>query len=212
MFKHQLHDDETLQQVYRKHEVTLVPKVFEIFLLIFVPWFLGLKYDFIFSSRLHTIIFLLWTLLVAIYTLNVFLLWSINVYIVTSKRLLHIKHTGIFKKLVNETPLDRILNVSFSTKGVFSTMFDYGDVFVQIVGLDHPLVLTEIPMPSKVKDLIWQMHLTYGGEQKITYTTPEIAPVDKHIPYAPRLEPKILVRPKPASDHPKPKPPAKPVI
>jgi len=192
MFKHQLHDDETLLQVYRKHEITLVPKVLQIFVLIFVPWYIGLKYDFIFSSRSHQIIFLIWTLLVAVFALNVFLLWSINVYIVTSKRLLHIRHTGLFKKMVNETPLDRILNVSFSTKGIFSTLFNYGDVFVQIVGLEHSLILQDVPQPLKVKDFIWEIHHTYGGDQKITYTSPEIAPVDKHIVYAPKIEAQII--------------------
>ncbi len=194
MFTHQIHDDENLLQVFRKHEVTLVPKVFQIFILIFIPWFLGLKYDFIFSSKLHTEIFLGWTLLIALYAFHVFLIWSINVYLVTSKRLLHIAHTGLFKKLVSETPLDRILNVSFRTSGITSTLFRYGDVLVQIVGLDHPLVLKAVPNPSQVKDFIWKIHLAYGGEQKITYTQPEIAPASKNILYAPHIAPKILVK------------------
>lgn len=194
MFTHQIHDDENLLQVYRKHELTLVPKIFQVFILIFIPWFLGLKYDFIFSSKTHTQIFLFWTILVAIYTAHIFLVWSINVYMVTTKRLLHIAHTGLFKKMVSETPLDRILNVSFRTTGLFSTIFRYGDVLVQVVGLDHPLVLTNVPSPSHVKDFIWKMHLEYGGDQKITYTQPEIAPLSAHIPYAPKIEPKIIVK------------------
>lgn len=195
MFTHQLHHDENLLQLYRKHEITLLPKILEIFILLFVPWYLGLKYDFIFSSPTHAKIFLIWTILVAVFALYVFLVWAINAYIVTSKRLLHISHSGLFKKVVHETPLDRILNVSFRTTGIISTLFRYGDVMVQVVGLDEPLVLEKVPNPSTVKDFIWSMHLEYGGEQKITYTKPEIAPVEKEVPYAPHIQQKI-VKPK----------------
>jgi hypothetical protein len=192
MFTHKIHDDENLLQIYRKHEITLVPKVLQIFVLIFIPWFFGLKYNFVFASQAHVKIFLAWTILVAFYALHAFMLWAINVYMLTTKRLLHIQHTGFFKKFVTETPLDRILNVSFSTSGFFSTIFHYGDVHVQIVGLEHPIVLNSVPNPSDVKDFIWKLHHTYGGDQKITYTQPEIVSVDKEIPYAPRMAPRII--------------------
>ncbi len=192
MFTHQLHDDENLLQLYRKHEIILAPKVMEIFLLLFIPWYLGLKYDFIFSSQLHAEIFLAWTALVAIFGIYAFLIWAINVYIVTSKRLLHIAHTGLFKKTVRETPLDRILNVSFKTTGFVSTLFRYGDVMIQVVGLDAPLILEKVPNPSEIKDFIWRIHLEYGGDQKITYTQPEIAPAEKIIPYAPKIQQKLV--------------------
>ncbi len=194
MFTHQIHEDENLLQMYRKHEITLVPKVLQVFILIFVPWYLGLRYDYIFSSPGHTRIFIAWTLLVAFYAMHIFLVWAINVYIITSKRLLHIQHSSIFRKTVIETPLDRVLNVSFKTTGLFSTIFRYGDVLVQVVGLEQPIVLKQIPNPSQVKDFIWSLHHGFGGDQKITYTKPEIAPLDKHIPYAPQHLPAKVIR------------------
>lgn len=179
MFSLKLHSDEQLLAVYRKHEVTLVPKVLQIFVFIFIPWFFGLKYEYVFSSPDHTKIFIAWTLLVAFFALHAFIVWSINVYIVTTKRLVHIVHTGLFKKTVVETPLDRILNVSFRTTGILSTLFNYGDVLVEVVGLDHSLILKAIPGPSKVKDFIWKIHLEYGASSstKTAYTQPEFAKV-----------------------------------
>lgn len=196
MFSYKLHPDEQLLELYRKHEITLLPKVFEVFVLLFVPWYLGLKYDFIFSTSWHAQVFLIWNLILAVFAAHFFLVWNYNVYIISSKRLIHIAHKSIFKKNVNETPLDRILNVSFRTTGLFSTIFGYGDVLVQVVGLDQPLILEKVPNPSEVKDFLWQKHLEYGGEQKITYTQPEIAPTDKYIPYAPNIEPGKIVKSK----------------
>ena len=194
MFKHKLHEDEELLEIYRKHEMTLIPKIFQIFILVFIPWYLGLKYKYIFSTATHAKIFIGWFILVGIYAVHVFLVWTMNVYIVTSKRLIHISHSNLFNKTVNETPLDRILNIGFKTRGFFSTLFHYGDVLVQVVGLDQPLILEKIPNPENVKDFIWKMHGEFSGDQKITYTQPEIAPVDKDIPYAPKIPQQVIVK------------------
>ena len=188
MFTQRIHPNEELLEVYRKHELILLPKIIEIFLLIFIPWYLGIKYGFVFESSAHTKIFLLATFAVGLYAAYIFIVWTVNQYLVTTKRLIHITQSGLFKKLVTETPLDRILNVSFRTTGILSTIFGYGDVLVQIVGLEEPLVLRDVPRPSEVKDFLWKMHSEYSGEQKITYTTPEIASVDTYIPYAPSVQ------------------------
>ena len=58
-----------------------------------------------------------------------------NYYMLTSRRLLHVYREGLFNKHVNETYLDRILNVSFKTTGFISTIFEYGDVSVKAVGM-----------------------------------------------------------------------------
>jgi hypothetical protein len=194
MFGPELHTDEVLLEQYHKHELTLLPKLFRSFILLFIPWFLGFKYDAIHAQGVWVTVLSAWSLGVLAFAIHDLLVWKVNVYVLSSKRLIHVAHNSLFKKTVNETPLDRILNVSFKTTGLFSTLFRYGDVLVQIVGLDQPLVLRDVPHPSIVKDYIWKIHLDYGGDQKITYTQPEIAPVDKNIPYAPNIEPKRLIK------------------
>lgn len=67
-------------------------------------------------------------------------------------------HEGLFKKLVIETPLDRILNVSYKTTGFFSSIFSFGDVEVQVVGLIEPIVLKQVRYPAKLKDRLWKAH------------------------------------------------------
>ena len=164
MFKQKLHPDEELLAIYHRHEVTLVPKILETFVLLFVPWYFGVQYGFIFSSALHEKIFLVWTLLVALFALNTFISWSLNSYVITSKRLIHTAHSSIFKKNQTETPLERILNVSFKTTGFFSTIFRFGDVLVQVVGLNEPIALADVPHPSEVKDFLWKIHLEHAGK------------------------------------------------
>ena len=72
---------------------------------------------------------------------------------------------------------------------MFSTMFNFGDVSVKVVGLEEPIELEDIPNPDVVKDLLWEMHEQHGGlMMKPTHTVPEIAPVGAAIPYAPSTE------------------------
>lgn len=87
-------------------------------------------------------------------------LWRLNRNILTNRRLIKIAHTGLMKRLVIETPLERILNVSYKTTGILSSLFRYGDVEVQVVGLMEPMVLKNISHPSVVKDYLWKLHLS----------------------------------------------------
>lgn len=176
MPKHGLHENEKELCVYRKHEITLLPRLFEIFVVLFVPWFFGLKYDFAFSSPTWTKVYFVFSGVVLVYLLRYLLLWRMNIYLFTDKRLLYIYHPRIFKKIVTETPLDRILNVSFRTKGIISTIFHFGDVLVQVVGLDQPLVFKDIPEPEQVKDFIWKLHLEFGTKEIV------------YVPHAPVTE------------------------
>lgn len=187
-YKRQIHQDEKVLAIYRKHRVTLTPQILQYLILLLIPWYLGMKYEFILSETWHTSLFLAWTILIGVLLIRALLLYLKNVYIVTNKRLLHIEHNGLMKKYVIETPLDRILNVSYRTTGLTSTLSHYGDVLVQVVGLEEPLVLKHIPNPAKVKDFIWKMHQEFAGEQKLTYTKPEIVAVDRELPYAPHGE------------------------
>ncbi len=174
MPRHTLRPDEQQLQVYRRHELTLTPVVLQVFALIFIPWYFGAEYDFVFSVPWHTDLFLLGTLAVAAYAAQRFVIWYMNYYIVTSERLLHIRHINAFKRIITETSFDRILNVSYRTTGFFSTLFHYGDVSVQAVGMDQPFLIKSVPHPEQVKDYIWSEHLKHGGGKNIVYTKPMV--------------------------------------
>lgn len=57
-----------------------------------------------------------------------------------------------------ETPLERVLNVGYKSKGFISAIFDYGNVEVQVVGLVDSVTLKNIPNPAAIKDYLWEMH------------------------------------------------------
>lgn len=161
MFRKKFREGEKVVEYYRKHEFTLLPKIIQCFFLLYIPWYLGLRYEFVFSNSVHTRIFIIWTLIVIAIFLRAFLVWRMNVYYLTNERLLHIEHEkgSLFKKTVSEATLFGIQNVSFKTTGFLSSIFRYGDVIVQPEGFSSVLVLKQVPNPAKIKDVIWNLHL-----------------------------------------------------
>lgn len=171
--------------VYHKHKVTLLPKFLKALIALILPWFFLYKYGLLTSNSIVGPILLLWTFVIVAYVTHIYTLWKLNVYFVTTKRLVHIQHENVFKKFQVETPIERILNVSYKIPGASASMLHYGDVLVQVVGVNDPLILKKVPRPEDVKDFIWQTHLQHGN-QKVTYTQPEIIDRDANLSYSPR--------------------------
>lgn len=151
MFKLDLLENERTIALYRQSEAVLIKTVFAIFLLIYFPWYFLLKYD---LAGTYVRLLLFWTVLVFIYAINKYILWLINCYIITNQRLVIVNYKSLFNKTVLETRISGILNVSFSSKGITSAMFSFGDVKVQAEGLTEPMILKNVSKPSQVKDFI----------------------------------------------------------
>lgn len=175
-----LHPGEYVLKVYRKSEITLAGTVVIVLLALYIPWFLVLKYDV--ATQAKTWLFL-WTLAVFIYAVRTFMIWHLNRYVVTSERLVRLMHEGIFKRVVIDTPFERILNISYKTTGLPSVLFKYGDVEVQVVGLMEPIILKSIKQPQQIKDYLWQQHQDHMKRQNQRYDSPKIARLQEQAGY-----------------------------
>ncbi len=155
MFKFGLLEGEKISRTYRQSEAVLFKPVLIVFILIYIPWYFLLNYGF---AQSHLSLLFFWTVLVLLYFINKYLLWLVNVYILTDKRLVSVGYQNLFTKQVLETPLDRILNVGFVSRGFWQTIFDFGLVEVQVPGLPEPLKLLNVSHPAEVKDELWRAH------------------------------------------------------
>lgn len=157
-----LHHEEQLLRVYHQTIFVLI-KPFLIFLVgILLPTIPLIRYDLFRQYR--GLVLLLFIGFFA-YLLKHIIIWQLNSYIITTARLIKVSHEGLFKKLVVETPLDRILNVSYKTTGVLSSLFEFGDVEVQVVGLIEPMNLRYINSPAAIKDYLWKAHAEFAGSK-----------------------------------------------
>ncbi len=169
MFKFKLRENEKVVKLYRQTEAVLFKPALIIFVLIYFPWYFLLKYELAGDYRR---LILSWTILVLLYALNEYLLWLTNAYVVTDQRLVMIHYRNLMDKKLWETPLHQVLNVSFSIKGFWQSLFNFGTVEVRVRGLPtEPLMLKNVAHPAEVKDFIWKIHdksLTKGSLDKQT--------------------------------------------
>lgn len=156
-----LRHEEQLLQVYHQSAHVLLSPISLYLGAILIPLIPLVRYG-LFRDYLG--LFLLYSIVILAILIRKIIIWKFNQYIVTNQRLIKTSHEGLFKRLVIETPLDRILNVSYKTTGIISVMLDFGDVEVQVVGLIEPILLKNIPYPAKIKDYLWQAHLEFSGQ------------------------------------------------
>ncbi|MDR3642960.1 MAG: PH domain-containing protein [Candidatus Doudnabacteria bacterium] len=155
MLKLDLHEGEQVRQIYRQSEAVLFKPVLVVFVLIYFPWY------FLLTSGLaadYVRFLLLWTGAVFFYAAYNYIIWLLNIYLLTDRRLVCINYFGLFSKKVLETPLGKILNVGFSSNGFWQTVFKFGTVQVQVPGLLEPLSLKNVGNPAKIKDALWHAH------------------------------------------------------
>lgn len=60
--------------------------------------------------------------------------WRMNVFAVTSRRVIDIDQHGFFERNVSEAAHEKIQDVRYSIKGLWATMFQFGTVTVQTAG------------------------------------------------------------------------------
>lgn len=173
-----LHDMEHVRETYHQSLFVLVKPFLLSALILLVPWYFVSQYQ---ADSLRRIL-IFWTILVVVYFLRVLMIWRLNTYVVTNKRLIKMSHEGIFQRTVVETPHERILNVSYKTTGFTSVLFRFGDVEVQVVGLVEPIILKNISRPAEIKDYLWLLHTRVVTTQG-KYEAEDIAHVQERVGY-----------------------------
>lgn len=150
-----LKENEHIRDTYRQSKTVLLKPAFVAISVICITWYLATQYQVMDQVLLP---FQLLVLIMIGYFLKAVAIWRLNIYYITNQRLIKVAHLGPFKRVVIETPHERILNVSYKTTGITSILFKYGDVIVQVVGLMEPVILSHIAHPAKIKDYIWEIH------------------------------------------------------
>jgi uncharacterized membrane protein YdbT with pleckstrin-like domain len=126
------HEDEEVIVIGRRHPITNLWWLAIVCMAVFVPTIWGSFPLFQSISELTvTKITLLWYLGLLFYSIQHFLLWFYNIYIVTDERLVDVDFMGLLHKTVNIARLDDVVDVNYSQGGLADSIFNMGDVIVQ---------------------------------------------------------------------------------
>jgi len=83
-----------------------------------------------------------------------FIDYYLDVWIITSERIIDIQQKGFFSRIIAEQKLTRVQDVTSETSGMIPTIFKYGDVHIQTAGEVQRFNFQEVPYPDEVRDLI----------------------------------------------------------
>jgi len=82
-----------------------------------------------------------------------------DIYIVTRSEIIDIVQEGFFGRKISQLSLLRVQDVSSTIKGIFPTLFAYGDVLVETAGEQtQNFLLRAIPNPQEICSKIMELH------------------------------------------------------
>lgn len=160
--------DEKLIYFLRRHPITLFNLVISYFVVMAAPviayWYLvNFQSGWLERPDIVTLLVLFGSLIFLYAWLILyqqFLDYYLDLWIVTTKRILSIEQTGLFSRKVSELRLYRIQDVTATVSGVIRTLFDFGDVEIQTAGEKVHFVFEEVPHPNQIAKTILELSET----------------------------------------------------
>jgi len=154
--------DEKVVLVIRKHKIVLLPYFLQLLALSFMPM---LFYNLAVPAALpafleapyNRILFLAYIVFYGFIWIGAFIVWVdyyLDVCIVTDKRILSVEQIGFFHRVTSELNLNRIQEMTSEVRGMFQTMFGFGDVYIQTAAEERKLTLKSIPHPVTTRKAI----------------------------------------------------------
>ena len=150
--------DEKIILIQRRHKIVLLLKIIFIIIwgggsLLFFVITTRIFADFLWNYPYHYLLWLgiiVYLLFIWLYFLLVWTDYYLDVWIVTDKRIINIELKSLFARTVSEQKLYRIQDVTSELKGFFSTILDFGTVYVQTAGEKERFIFKQIPNPYGV--------------------------------------------------------------
>lgn len=153
---------EKIEYVLRRHPITFVPKLFSFIILILIPIIVSIIGKSIIEavsanpSAYATII-----VLGVMYYLTIFLLfysfyidYYLDIWVVTNDRVLDMEQQGMFSRTITEFDLYQIQDITTDIKGVFATLFRYGNITITTSSSTTGIIFYQIPGPDAIRSHI----------------------------------------------------------
>lgn len=159
-------DGENVLLLLRRHPITQIKKFLTIMVMILVPLFFNqISFYELLSENYHMAMVLLWYLLIVGYSLESFLTWFYNVYIVTDERIIDIDFSSLIYKNVSAAKIDKVEDITAETSGVIESIFDFGTIIIQTAAEKNEFEFEDVPHPNRVTQFLNEMLLEEEKEK-----------------------------------------------
>lgn len=88
----------------------------------------------------------------------IWVLYYLNMYIVTNERIVDVDQKGLFSHHVSELNIEKIEDVTSEVNGVLGHLFDYGTVYIQTAGTKERFDFENVPNPGHITKTILELY------------------------------------------------------
>lgn len=158
----QLDFDEKIILFLHRHPFTFVKKTIVYLGLGALPFLIFLVLNTFFSQVLYqeviypllVLLASLWLIFVWVSLFQAWINYYFDIYVVTNRQIIAIDQDGLFNRTFSKQPLSRIQDIVAESKGLFATIFKYGNVYVQSAGAKDRFCFGEIKNPYDVEQTL----------------------------------------------------------
>ncbi|MDO8512296.1 MAG: PH domain-containing protein [bacterium] len=160
------HDDEVLLAFLRRHWFVMFLNAVMFIVLMAIPigiyalvpaqllgWIQGTPWEGIIVMFFSAYYLMMWLFFFA-----ALVDYYLDVWIVTSERIIDILQISLFRHVVAEQRIVRVQDVTSTVQGILPTFLNYGNVNIQTAGEQERFVFEQVPNPEGVKRIIFQAY------------------------------------------------------
>jgi hypothetical protein len=102
-------------------------------------------------------------------------LWRKNALYITDQRVVDIDQGGFFEKIVSDVPLDEIEDIFGKIKGIFGTIFRYGDLSIQTGKVN--IIIEKIKYPVDAQQSILDLKKKYINKSRVQFADDSVSAI-----------------------------------
>ncbi len=167
--------NEEIVMLLRRHKVALGKQLIEFFIgaclivIVFIvlstytTWLdesTSLVYGIIYLGGSLTFLYLL------LFAYHAWVDYYLDVWIITSERVIAMDQQGLFHRVTSELRLDRIQDVSSESRGLLPTIFKYGMIRIRTASEEDSFFFNEVADPDIVARQILELHESYVAKNQ----------------------------------------------
>ena len=164
----QLRENEKVLLIIRKHWFLMAGPVLIWVILLILP----LLFTFLFQVEsaggdyyraLFNFGYVLYLMLLLSFIFFAWAVYYLDMWVITTQRLIDIEQHGLFSREVSEIPLHRVQDVTLEVHGLLQTLLAFGTIRIQTAG-EREFTIRGVPHLTEIKDTI----LKYTRPESVT--------------------------------------------
>lgn len=173
----ELQNNEHVIMYIRKHWIFILLESISVFALFAAPVVLVLFFQFssyfedvfIFGVslfKMFNVLIYVWAILCWLLLTDRFVKYSLNFWVLTNRRIIETELKTLFDRKLSTLELQDVEDITVSVSGFIRTIIGYGSLEVQTAGTMREFIASDIYMPVKVQEAIFEAKLQLKEEEK----------------------------------------------